>query len=164
MKKGNETVHGTNRTHRAACLAIAAAVVILVAAAEKAEALPRVQRYVSVSVSPQQLDLGTVPQPGTYDSPADLTVHVAANCAHGGVVASATALQRAGGGVIPLARFFVKIPATGQYVAMTAPVAITGPMMPGVFDVVLKFRVETTLADIPGEYAGTITLTCTAGP
>lgn len=79
-------------------------------------------------------------------------------------MASATPLNRSGGGVIPLERFFVRIPATGQYVAMTVPVVITGPMMPGVFDVVLKFRVETRLENPPGTYTGTVTLTCATGP
>ena len=141
-------------------VAVAAAAVL----AGTAHAIPKVERYVNVSVTPATLDLGSVPQPGTYDSPSELKVHVTANCVHGGVVASVTALERAGGGSIGPERIFVKLPATGNYVAMTNPVAVTGPMNPGVFDVVLMFRLETTLADVAGEYAGTLTITWSAAP
>ena len=146
------------RIRRGLCVLVAATA-ILAAATQKAQALPRIVRYVEISVTPTELDLGNVPQPGLYDSPAELTVHVAANCDHGGVVASATPLQRSGGGEIPLEHFFVKIPASGLFVPMTAPVLITGPMGPGVFDVLLKFRLETLLQDPAGEYTGTITFT-----
>jgi len=140
------------------------AVAVAAALAGPAHALPRVERYVNVTVTPATLDLGSVPQPGTYDSASELKVHVTANCVHGGVVASVTALERAGGGTIGPERVFVKLPATDNYVAMTNPVAVTGPMNPGVFDVVLKFRVETTWADDPGEYTGTLTITCAGAP
>ena len=137
---------------------------VLAIASTQALALPRVVPYVLVSVTPKELDLGTVPQPGVYDSPAALTVRVAANCAHGGLAASATPLTRAEGGAIGTDRIFIKLPAAGDYVPMTHPVVVTGPMMPGVFDVVLKFRVETILTDAPGEYVGTLVFTCAAGP
>lgn len=153
-----------NRTLRALCLVIAAAAVILAAAAEKAEALPRVHRYVSISVSPQQLDLGTVPEPGVFDSPATLTVHVAANCAHGGVVISmADPLDGPGDATIPLNRIWVKLP-TGPFVPLTEPVVVTGPMNPGVVDVLIKFRVETDLGNPPGTYLGTLVVTCGVAP
>jgi len=142
-------------------IAVAAAAVL----AGPAHAIPKVERYVSVTVTPATLDLGSVPQPGLYDSPSELKAHVTANCVHGGVVASMTALERAGGGgSIGPERIFLKLPATGVYVAMTDPVAVTGPMNPGVFDVVLMFRLQTTLADPAGEYAGTLTITCSAAP
>jgi len=151
------------RAHALGRLVVAAAVLALWA--ETAHAIPKVERYVSVSVTPATLDLGSVPQPGTYDSASELKVHVTANCVHGGVVASVTALERAGGGgSIGPERVFVKLPATDNYVAMTNPVAVTGPMNPGVFDVILKFRVETTWADDPGEYTGTLTITCAGAP
>jgi hypothetical protein len=117
-----------------------------------------------MNVTPDRLDLGSVPQAGAYDSPAELKVHVTANCVHAGVVASLTPLDRAEGGRIGPERVFVRLPRTGNYMPMTNPVAITGPMNPGVFDVILKFRVETTMADGPGDYAGTITITCAAAP
>jgi hypothetical protein len=137
---------------------------VLAVAAMDVHAAPIIQRYVNFSVTPNILDLGSVPQPGTYDSPSELKVHVTANCVHIGVVASATALTRAGGGSIGPERIFVKLPATGKYMPMTGPVAVTGPMNPGVVDVILKFRVQTTLADVAGEYAGIITITCATAP
>ena len=140
-------------------VAVAAAAVL----AGTAHAIPKVERYVSVTVTPATLDLGSVPQPGTYDSASELKVHVTANCVHGGVMASVTALARTGGGSIGPERIFLKLPA-GNYVPMTNPVAVTGPMNPGVFDVILKFRVETTLEDVPGEYTGTLTITCAGAP
>ncbi|GAI21941.1 unnamed protein product, partial [marine sediment metagenome] len=54
--------------------------------------LPGIERYISISVTPKELDLGSVPQPGLYDSPAILTLQVEANCPHGGVVVHATPL------------------------------------------------------------------------
>ena len=140
------------------------ALAVLTVAATDVHTAPIIQRYVNMTVTPDKLDLGSVPQPGTYDSPSELKVHVTANCVHVGVVASATALTRAGGGSIGPERVFVKRPSTGSYVPMTGPVNITGPMNPGVVDVLLKFRVQTTLADAPGDYAGTITITCAAAP
>jgi hypothetical protein len=142
----------------------ASAAGVVLGLAGNAHALPRVVPYINVTLTPLTLDLGSVPEPGPYDSASELKVHVAANCAHGGVVASVTPLTRTGGGgSIAPERVFVRIPATGVYVAMTSPVSITGAMMPGVFDVVLKFRVVTNLGDIPGQYVGTLTITC-AGP
>jgi len=132
---------------------------VLAALSQAAYAIPRVERYVNISVSPEELDLGSVPQPGAYVSPSELKVHVTANCAHGGVMATATPLKLSEGIEIPLERFFVRIPATGQFVPMVQPVLITGPMNPGVFDLVLKFRVETLLEDPAGNYTGTITFT-----
>lgn len=163
MKDTGGIAGGTGGVHRLLCV-LAASAAVLLAAAEKAEAVPRVERYVNFSVTPTSLDLGSVPQPGVYNSPAELKVHVTANCVHGGVVASATPLTRAGGGSIGTDRVFIKLPGTGNYMPMIAPVPVTGPMNPGVFDVILKFRVETTLADVAGEYAGTITITCSAAP
>jgi hypothetical protein len=75
-----------------------------------------------------------------------------------------TALTRAGGGSIGPERVFVKLPTSGKYMPMTGPVNVTGPMNPGVVDVILKFRVQTALADAPGDYAGTITITCALAP
>ncbi|MGB2937904.1 MAG: hypothetical protein WBD05_06865, partial [Phycisphaerae bacterium] len=79
---------------------------------------------------------------------------------HGGIIAAATPLKLSEGIEIPLERFFVKIPATGLFVPMVQPVLIAGPMNPGVFDLVLKFRLETILLEDPaGNYTGTITFT-----
>ena len=152
-----------NTIERRAVLATLAWAVLAVLCSQ-AHALPVVQRYVNFSVAPNNLDLGSVTHPGAYDSPAELKVHVTANCAHAGVVASATPLTRAGGGSIGTDRVFIRLPGTGNYVPMIAPVVVTGPMNPGIFDVILKFRVQTTLADDPGDYVGTITITCSAAP
>lgn len=126
---------------------------------QSVQARPRIQPYVSLTLSADTLDLGNVAQPGVFDSPAILTVHIAANCSHGGIVISTTPLAGPGGAEIPLARFSVKLPATGQFVPMIHPVVLTGPMNPGVVDVPVMFRVETQMQTSPGKYTGTITFT-----
>jgi len=40
--------------------------------------LPSGQPYVSMSVTPGELNLGAIPQPGSYDLPATLTLHITA--------------------------------------------------------------------------------------
>jgi hypothetical protein len=121
--------------------------------------------YVQVTVTPNPIDLGTVPQPGAYDSPAVLKVHLAANCNHGGIVISITPLSLVGGGAtLGLDRIFVKPPGAPDFLPMTAPIGIAPPGGPIVVDYVLKFRVETTWGDDPGQYAGTIVITCSAAP
>ena len=163
MKERQNTAPGASRIGR---LLWTAALIagVLAAVPQNARAIPRIVRYVRVTATPENLDLGSVPTPGVFDSAVELTVHVAANCAHAGVVLSMPApLTAPGGATIPLNRTWVKLPA-GPFVALTAPVAVTGPMNPGVFDVVLKFRVETTIENLAGTYAGTITLTCSTGP
>lgn len=127
---------------------------------------PLIAPFVQVSVTPEQLDFGTVRQTGQYDSPAAITVHVAANCPHSGVVLQAGPLQRSTGGSILPEDVFVKIPATGQYVPMAGPVNISGPMGPGVGDLPLQFRVETTAEVAVGTYEGlwSIAAGCAEGP
>jgi len=90
---------GSRAGHRfsAACVAVLGALAVLALAAPAAHAAPIIQRYVNFKVTPRTLDLGSVPQPGTYNSPSLLKVHVTANCVHSGVVASVTALARTGG-------------------------------------------------------------------
>jgi len=135
------------------------------AVTQSVQARPIIVPYVRVSVSPENLDLGSIPQPGVFDSPATLTVHVAANTVHGGVVVSMAApLVGPGEATIPLARTWVKMPVSGEFVALTAPVIVTGPMGPGVVDIPLKFRVETDLANRPGTYSGTLVVTCGVAP
>jgi len=146
---------------RAACLVLAAAGVLAVVT-DKSGALPRIWRRISVSAIPDPLDLGDIPQPGAYDSPAALAVHLAANCAHGGVVISTTPFQSAQGGVIPKSRIFVKPPGGGQFVPLTNPVPVTSPAGPGVRDFQLQFRIETEVTDPAGTYTGTFQL-ITAG-
>lgn len=155
MKKGDGTVPGRDRTLRSACLVIAAAAV-LIAAVDRSQALPRIRRYVGLTALPSPLDLGSVPQPGTYDSPATLAMHLAANCNHGGVVISTTQFQSAEGGAIPPGRILVKLPGTEQFVAMTQPVPVTAPAGPGIQDFQLTFRVVTEPTDPAGTYTGTL--------
>jgi hypothetical protein len=144
-----------------ATLAILAALIL----ARLASGAPVVQHYVNFGVTPDKLDLGSAPGQGVYNSPAELKVHITANCAHSGLILSVSALTRTGGeGSIGPERISVRLPATGNYVPITAPVCVTGPMNPGIADVILKFRVETTMADNPGNYAGTIVITCAAAP
>ncbi len=146
-------------------VAALAAVLVVLAGAGPAHAQPRIQPYVVVEVTPDELDLGSVPEPGLYQSDAELTVRVAANVGHGGLPASMTPLEREGGdGVIGPDRILVKRPGEGDYVPMTDPVVLTGPMRPGVVDIALKFRVQTTWNDLAGEYRGILTITCAGAP
>ena len=134
----------------------------LAAASKKGSARPqRIEPYVRVHVTPRKLKLGSVPQPGIYDSRAKLKVHIKANCPHGPVMASATPLETREGASIPPERIFVRIPETGEYVPMGEPVAITGPdpMGPGAYHIDLRFRIKTVLQDPPGKYTGTFTFT-----
>ena len=147
------------RCYRVLGICLLAGALALLGAPRNAYALPRIQRYIEISVSPDHLDLGSVFQPGVFDSPATLTVHVAANYNHGGIIVTATPLDGPGGATIPLDRMWVKLPVSGEFVPLIAPVMAIGPMGPGVVDVPLKFRVETLLLNPAGEYNGTITIT-----
>jgi len=141
---------------RVARLALATAAVLAALAAlpQQASALPRVQPYVQLSVTPQSLDLGTVPQPGAFDSPAELTVHIAANCNHGGVVISTTGLLTSEGEAIPPERIFVRTQQGGSYVPMTNPVPVIAPAGPGVVEVKVSVRIQTSSSDPAGTYVG----------
>lgn len=145
-------------------LLILVGIIAAVLTASDAWALPKVQKYISVTVTPSELDLGDVSEPSVFDSSGELKVHVAANCNHGSVVVSVTHLVRAEGGSIGPERVSVRLPATNNYVPLANPVSVTNPVGPGIFDVVLKFRVQTILADVPGTYAGQISITCSVAP
>lgn len=125
---------------------------------------PCPQPYVSISVTPQSFDLGNVPQPGLYDSPAAMMLRIEANCPHGGVFANATPLVLSNGGSIGPDRIFVRIPATGGYLPLDSLVNVTGPLGPGAFDIVLNFRVITEINNQAGTYSGTIVFTCGGCP
>ncbi len=115
--------------------------------------------YVNVSASPDKLDLGTASLfTDTYDVPSALTVKVEANCMHGPIMISATKLKRRQGGWISPERIFVKTPATGGFVPMAKPVAISKPEI-GSHNIVLDLRVKTQFLDPAGEYTGTLMLT-----
>lgn len=116
--------------------------------------------FTSISVTPNKLNLGTFPFPtSTYDSPAKLTVKVKSNCFHGPIVVSITKLQHSNGSTtITPDRIFINGPATGGFVPMARPVAVSEPTT-GSHDIELKFRVENKFRDFAGKYTGTIMFT-----
>lgn len=132
--------------------------------ASNAAAVPRLVKYVQVTVPQGSLDLGSTARIGENDCTGELKVHVSANCAHTGLIISATPLKNPAGETIPPERLLVRRPVTGEYVPFTHAVSVTGPMNPGVVDVVLKFRLITTLAESAGVYSGTLTVTCAELP
>ncbi len=139
------------------------AAAILLALAGDSDALPRVRRYIGLTASPMPLDLGTVSAPGTYDSAAVLSMHLAANCNHGGTIISTSGLQREGGGQIPPERIHVRLPDTGQYVSLVNPVAVAPAAAPGLQDFQLRFRLLTEPADPAGTYTGTFSFITEGG-
>jgi hypothetical protein len=139
--------------------AISAALIGLITVAQ---AQPGPEPCVSVSVTQSELDLGSVPHPGTYDSPATLTLQVAANCPLGAVMAFATPLQHSAGNSIPPGRISIKSPVTGGFVSMAGPVPISQPTTgPGAYNINVQFQVEILMTDPAGAYNGTITFTIT---
>lgn len=118
--------------------------------------------FISLSVTPDILDLGTLPfLTNIYDSPAKLMVKVASNCFHGPIVVSMTRLKHTNiGGTITPDRILIKGPATGGFVPMARPVAVSEPAT-GSHDILLKFKVENKFraGAIAGEYKGTIIFT-----
>jgi len=118
--------------------------------------------FISVSTKPATLDLGKSRHPGVHEAPGALTVEVEANCMHGPIVISELKLRRRGGGLIPPEHISIRTPATGRFVKMTRPVAISKPER-GPHKIVLDFRVLTGFNDPAGKYTGTITFTVTPG-
>lgn len=118
--------------------------------------LPSGQPYVSMSIAPGELDLGSIPQPGSYDFPATLTLHITANCPYH-VEVSLEPFIRAGGGSMPLERTSVRT--VGP---ISSPVGT--PIAGEDVDVELNFDIETMFQDLPGTYRGTITFTIMEGP
>jgi len=117
------------------------------------------KQFVNVSTTPDKLDLGTASSfTDSYDVPGALTVNVDSNCFHGPIMISTTRLNRRQGGSISPDRIFVKTPATGGFVTMARPVAIS-KSTEGSHKIVLDLRVETKFPDPAGEYTGTLMLT-----
>ena len=121
---------------------------------------PAAKNFVSVSTTPDTLELGTSTHPGMHESAGALTVAVEVDCPHGPILISTTKLRRKGGGLIPPDRISVRTPATGGFVKMTRPVAISKPEK-GPHKIVLDFRVQTGFEDPAGRYTGSITFTIT---
>jgi hypothetical protein len=116
--------------------------------------------FISLSVMPDILDLGTLPfLTNIYDSPAKLTVKVESNCYHGPIVVSMTELKHKSiGSTITPDRILIKGPVTGGFVPMAKPVVVSKPTT-GSHDILLKFKVENKFQDIAGKYTGTIIFT-----
>ncbi len=115
--------------------------------------------FVNISTTPDVLDLGTASLfTDSFDVPGALTVNVDSNCFHGPIMISTTKLKHRQGGSISADRIFVKTPATGGFVTMARPVAIS-KSTEGPHEIVLDLRVETNFLYPAGEYTGTITLT-----
>jgi len=125
--------------------------------------LPAGKPFVSLSVTPDKLDLGTIPYGDIYDPPAVLTVKVRSNCRHGRILVSSTNLKNDVGVSIPPKRIFIKAPATGGFVPMTKPVAISKTMK-GSHDIELNFRVQSDSQDLAGKYTGTLIFTIMPPP
>lgn len=118
--------------------------------------LPSGQPYVSMSFTPGEFNLGAIPQPGSYDLPATLTLHITANCPYH-VEVSLEPFIRAGSGSIPLDRTSVQM-----VTPISSPVGT--PIAGEDVDVELNFNIETTFQDLPGTYTGTVTFTIMEGP
>jgi hypothetical protein len=115
--------------------------------------------FINVYATPDKIDLGTVPLFGNvFEVPGALTVNVESNCMHGPIMISATKLKRPQGGSISPDSIFVRTPATGGYVAMARPVAISEPTK-GSHKIVLDLRVQAQFLYPAGEYSGTLMLT-----
>jgi len=115
--------------------------------------------FVNISTTPDILDLGTASLfTDSLDVPGALTVKVDSNCFHGPIMISTTKLKHRQGGSISPDRIFVKTPATGGFVTMARPVAIS-KSTEGPHEIVLDLRVETNFLYPAGEYTGIITLT-----
>ena len=116
--------------------------------------------FTSVSITPDILDLGTLPfLTQTYNPPATLKVKVKSNCLHGPIVASMKGLKHRNGTTITPDHIYIKGPATGGFISMAKPVAISKPAT-GSHDILLNFRVKNNkFHGIAGKYTGTIVLT-----
>jgi len=125
--------------------------------------LPMGKPFVSLSVTPDKLDLGTVPYGDIYDTTAVLTVKVRSNCRHGRILVSSTNLKNDVGVSISPKRIFVKAPTTGGFVPMAKPVAIS-KVMKGSHDIKLNFKVQGDFQKPAGKYTGTLIFTIMPPP
>jgi hypothetical protein len=114
--------------------------------------------FLSVSTTPNELDLGTAPSVGLYQVDAAFTVEVDTNCALGPIYASTTALKHRNGASIEPESILVRTSATQGFVAMNKAVAISQPAT-GSQKIVVDVRVLTKVLGPAGEYAGVFTFT-----
>ncbi len=124
-----------------------------------------IQPYVQISVSASSISI-EVQGVGTFNAPAPLTVKVAANTVHGGIIvmASPLVLSTDSAVTLPASQLFVKGPLTGTFKPLTAPINVTGPMIPGIFNILLEFQFNLPELMPAGEYTGVITITVAPPP
>jgi len=155
VKGGPYSARRTCRASRTAWVLSAAAVAALaLPTIRTVDAGPQIQRYISLTAKPNPLALGTVSEPGTHDVANALDVHFTANCSHGDMLISTAGLQSGSGDLIPPERIFVRLPGTGNYVAMSSPVSVSLPAGPVIHDFELRFRVQVEPTDPAGTYSG----------
>lgn len=119
----------------------------------------KVEKYVGINVTPSVFHMGEIVTTGDYDVPHFLKIHISANCVHAGVILSATPLEEPNGAKIDPSRILVKSEGMTQYLPLTAPLNLTGPLGPGIKDVIVNFRVQCPGMDPAGTYTGTFVFT-----
>jgi len=149
------------------------ACIVCVGLVGSAQAVPPVQPYpiepfVDISVTPDKIDLGNVSPRGQLNLPAELTVHIVANCPHRVGASFEPFTREGGGGGIRPEHISVVINGIGVPVA-GAPVLVVSSPKPtpigGVdLTVELKFGVEDALLYPAGAYRATLAFTIMPGP
>jgi len=124
-----------------------------------ASAQSTVQKFVSVMVTPLELDLGSLPGTPEHDAPGTLQVRLAANCLNAGVTVSLSPLTGPGGVQIDPSRILVKRQGQSTFRPLSTPVNVTDSMTPGIVNFELQFRILSQGMDPAGEYTGTLTIT-----
>jgi hypothetical protein len=121
-----------------------------------AQAQPGPEPFVTISVTPSELDLGSASQYGQQTFNSTLRVHITANCPHS-IDASIGALANPNIGLIPKERTNVE---------MLPPLSSPSGTPPGGVDVDLnlRFTIDIESSDPAGKYTGTLVLTVTGGP
>ena len=134
--------------------------VMLFLSAEVVQALGSDVPFVSISITPNVLNLGTMLFASDFfESPGTLTVEVESNCYHGPITASITDLKHDSGCRIPANRIYIETPATGGFVSMARPVVISEPTR-GSHNFKMNFQVDNKFEmRNAGRYTGTIIFT-----
>jgi hypothetical protein len=113
--------------------------------------------YLSVTASPEQIDLGVAPFVGSHEIKGAFTLNVEANFLHGPIYLSATPLTLYSGCSIGPERVFVRTQTTKGFVATNKPVAISQPAE-GSHKIVVDVKVDTPAGFPAGEYSGVFSL------
>jgi hypothetical protein len=120
---------------------------------------------------PEMIDLGTsgggleflgVSGPGTYYAKPDLRVRICTNAAHWQVVCSATNLEGESG-EIPAERIIWELIDSNEMVGATGNLGLNVVILEGYgtlppTEVTLRFSLEITIADVAGDYRGTLSV------